>query len=327
MDRFDNVRVFAKVAEIGSFAGAAARLNISPSMVSQHVKDLEERLGVRLLNRTTRKVGLTEIGREYYERCTQILAELDEADRIASALQLTPRGRLRVFCDTNIVRFIAPIVVRFLGDFREAAIDLRTGRMTDLVEEGFDLAIRAVVPPDSSLIVRRLAEWRHTLCCAPRYLETHSTPARLADLAAHNCLRYAYYPFGDEWHFTDRDGKSVAVRVSGNLVTSSAEVLRTGLLSGCGLALASPFIADAELRAGTLVSLLPEYRPVEFAINAIYPHRRYLAATVRTFIDMLVERFVEHQRWMDPPWLEGIASDERVIIASPAATVRGRTCS
>jgi DNA-binding transcriptional LysR family regulator len=199
MDRFDNIRAFIKVAEIGSFAGAATRLEISPSMVSQHVKDLEENLGVRLLNRTTRKVGLTEIGREYYERCAQILAELDEADRIASALQLTPRGRLRVFCDTNIARFIAPIVARFLQNFPEAAIDLRTGdRMTDLVEEGFDLAIRAVVPPDSSLIVRRLAEWHHTLCCAPRYLENHPAPARLADLATHNCLRYAYYPFGDE---------------------------------------------------------------------------------------------------------------------------------
>src|ERR1700733_8656374 len=114
MDRFGNMRVFAKVAEIGSFAGAAARLDISPSMVSQHVKDLEESLGVRLLNRTTRKVGLTEIGREYYERCTQILAELDEADRIASALQATPRGRLRIFCDANLGGLIGPVVGRCL---------------------------------------------------------------------------------------------------------------------------------------------------------------------------------------------------------------------
>ena len=301
MDRFDNMRVFAKIAEIGSFAGAAARLDISPSMASQHVKVLEESLGVRLLNRTTRKVSLTEIGREYYERCAQILVEVDEADRIASALQSTPRGRLRIFCDTNIARFIAPVVTSFLARFQEATIDLRTGdRMTDLVEEGYDLAIRAVVPPDSSLIVRRLADWRHTLCCAPHYLESHPAPAHLADLATHNCLRYAYYPFGDEWHFTDPDGKPAAVRVSGNLVTSSAEVFRTVLLSGGCLALAAPFIVEEELRAGALISLLPEYRPVEFAINAIYPHRRYLSATVRTFIDMSVERFDEHRRWIGP---------------------------
>jgi len=230
MDRFDNLRVFAKVAEIGSFAGAAARLGISPSMVSQHVKELEERLGARLLNRTTRKVGLTEIGRDYHERCAQILAELDEADRIASALQLMPRGRLRVHCNTGIASFIAPIVARFLASYPEAAIDLRIGdQMIDIVEEGFDLAIRAVVPPDSSLIVRRLAEWRHTLCCAPRYLETHPAPASLADLAHHNCLRFASYPFGDEWHFTDSNGKPATIRVSGNLVTSRPRRPHRGL--------------------------------------------------------------------------------------------------
>ena len=313
MDRFDNMRVFAKVAEIGSFAGAAARLDISASMVSQHVKELEEKLGVRLLNRTTRKVGLTEIGRDYYERCTQILAELDEADRIASALQLTPRGRLRIYCDTNIARFIAPVVASFLEKFTEAAIDLRTGdRLVDLVEEGFDLAVRAIVPPDSSLIVRPLARWHHTLCCAPGYLDNNPRPTRLADLANHNCLRYAYYPFGDEWHFTDRDGKPASVRVSGNLVTSSAEVFRTVILSGGGIALVAPFIAEEELRAGTLISLLPEYRPVDFAINAIYPHRRHLAATVRTFLDMSVERFLQHPHWMDP-----VASTEA------SATTRG----
>ena len=301
MDRFENMRVFAKIAEIGNFAAAAARLDMSPSMASQHVKVLEERLGVRLFNRTTRKVSLTEIGREYFERCTQILVEVDEADRVASALQSTPHGRLRVFCDTNIARFIAPVVTRFLEDFQQAAIDLRTGdRMTDLVEEGFDLAFRAVVPPASSLIVRQLAEWHHTLCCTPRYLENHPAPDQLADLAKHNCLRYAYYPFGDEWHFTESDGKTAAVRVTGNLVTSSAEVFRTVLLSGGGLALAAPFIVEEELRAGRLVSLLPDHRPVKFAINAIYPHRRHLAATVRTFIDMSVERFADHQRWIEP---------------------------
>jgi DNA-binding transcriptional LysR family regulator len=301
MDRFDSMRVFAKVAEIGSFAGAAARLDMSPSMASQHVKDLEERLGARLLNRTTRKVGLTEIGRDYYERCAQILAEVDEADRIAGALQLVPRGRLRVHCNTGIASFIAPTVARFLETYPEAAIDLRLGdQNVDIVDEGFDLAIRAVVPPDSSLIVRRLAEWRHTLCCAPRYLETHPAPSSLADLAAHNCLRYAYYPFGDDWHFTDRDGKAATIRVSGNLVTSSVDVFRLMLLDGGGIALAAAFIAENDFRTGALVPLLPQYRPVAFAINAIYPHRRHLAATVRRFIDMLVERFVEYQRWTDP---------------------------
>src|SRR5580692_11368063 len=182
MDRLDNMRVFAKVAEIGSFAGAAVRLDISPSMVSQHVKDLEESLGVRLLNRTTRKVGLTEIGREYYERCTQILAELDEADRIAGALQLTPRGRLRVHCHSSIVRFVAPIAAAYLRDNPEVWLDMRMGeQLVDLLEEDFDLAIRTYMPPDSSLTVRRLAGWKHVLCCAPSYLERHPAPRTPAD--------------------------------------------------------------------------------------------------------------------------------------------------
>jgi DNA-binding transcriptional LysR family regulator len=301
MDRMASLTAFVRVVDSGGFTEAAKRLNLSPTMVSNHVKALENALGVRLLNRTTRKMSLTEIGLEYYERCTQVLSELDEADRIASALQRTPRGRLRVYCETHIARFIAPSVARFLADFPEVAIDLRTGeRMIDLVEEGFDLGIRAVPPPDSSLIVRRLAGWRHILCCAPRYLETHSAPTRLADLAAHNCLRYMYYQFGDEWRFIDRDGKPAAIRVSGNLVTSSAVILRTVALSGGGLVLTAPFTVEADLKAGALVPLLPEFRPVEFAINAVYPHRRHLAATVRSFIDMLVEWFVAHRHLVDP---------------------------
>jgi len=141
MDRFENLRVFAKVVESGGFAAAATRLGISASMVSQHVKTLEERLGARLLNRTTRRVNLTEIGREYYERCSQILHELAEADEVASALQVTPRGRLRVYCHQGLSRFIAPLVTGFLGDYPEVSIDLLTGdAMIDLVQEGFDLA-------------------------------------------------------------------------------------------------------------------------------------------------------------------------------------------
>ncbi|HZT90141.1 MAG TPA: LysR family transcriptional regulator [Stellaceae bacterium] len=300
MDRLTSLAVFARVVDSGGFSAAAQRLGMSPTMVSNHVQALENRLGVRLLNRTTRKVSVTEIGREYYERCIQILAELDEADRIAGSLQLTPRGRLRVHCDTHIVRFIAPLLPGFLADFPDAAIDLRIGeRMPDLVEDGFDLAIRPTPPPDSSLIVRRLSSWRHILCCAPQYLESHPAPARPADLTAHNCLRYAYYPYGDEWHFVAADGRPETVRVSGNLVTTSAEALRAVARAGGGLFLAPSFLIADDLRAGAVVRLLPSYRLPEFAINAIYPHRRHLPAKVRVFIDRLAERFAEHRRRME----------------------------
>jgi DNA-binding transcriptional LysR family regulator len=164
MDRLTSLTVFARVVESGGFAAAARRLNMSPAMVTSHVRALEPRLGARLLNRTTRKTGLAEIGRAYYERCVQVLADLEEADRIAGALHATPRGTLRLHAGTHIARFIAPAVAAYLRLYPQASVDLAIGgRMVDLVEEGFDLAIRPTPPPDSSLIVRRLATWRHAL--------------------------------------------------------------------------------------------------------------------------------------------------------------------
>jgi DNA-binding transcriptional LysR family regulator len=290
------------VVDCSGFSAAARRLNMSTTMVSNHVQSLEDRLGVRLLNRTTRKVSLTEVGKAYYQRCTQILAELEEADQVASALQLTPRGTLRLYTGTHIVRFIAPVVAEFLTRYPQASMDLTIGeRMVDLVEEGFDLAIRPTPPPDSSLIVRRLATWRHVLCCSAEYLETHEMPRRPEDLVRHNCLRYAFYPFGDEWRFVGPVNKPVSVRVAGNLLTNSAETLRLVALAGQGLFLAPSFVAAEDLRAGRLVRLLEDHHPVEFAINAIYPHRHHLSTKVRSFIDLVADRFAEYQKSMDPP--------------------------
>ena len=301
MDRLASLTAFVRVVENGGFTAAARRLNLSPTMISNHVQALENQLGVRLLNRTTRKVNLTDIGREYYERCTQILAEIEEADLAASALQTAPRGQLRVHCHTVLVRFIAPLVAAYVQDNPEVSIDLQMGdRMVDLLGEGFDLAIRTYLPPDSSLVVRRLAGWRHVLCCAPAYLERHPPPRSPADLVGHNCIRYAFYAFGDEWHFIDPAGKPVAVRVAGNLVTSSAHVMRAVALAGGGVLLAAPYVLYEELAAGSLIRLLPEYQGVEFSIAAVYPHRRHLAAKVRVFIDRLVALFAGQHHWLTP---------------------------
>lgn len=293
-----SLTAFVHVVENRGFSAAARRLNLSPTMVSNHVQALENELGVRLLDRTTRRVSLTDIGREYYERCSQILTELGEADRAASAQQVTPRGQLRVYCQMSISRFIAPVVTAYLRDNPEVSIDLRVGdQMIDLQEEGFDLTIRAYWPPDSNLMVRRLTGWRHVLCCAPAYLETHSAPRSPADLASHNCLRYAFYPFGDDWHFIDPAGKPVVVRVAGNLTTTSTVMLRAAALAGSGVLLTAPFAFHEELADGSLVRLLPDHQTVEFPIAALYPHRRHLTATVRVFIDRLVTLFAGQ------PWL------------------------
>jgi DNA-binding transcriptional LysR family regulator len=191
-------------------------------------------------------------------------------------------------------------VVAYLRDYPEVSVDLRRGdQMIDLLEEGFDLAIRPYVPPDSSLMVRRLADWRHVLCCSPSYLETHPAPASPADLSAHNCIRFAFYPFGDEWRFTNPDGGPLAVRVTGNLVASDLELVRLAVTAGLGVALVAPFNIHDELRAGSVVPLLRNYRTPELSIAVLYPHRRHLAAKVRIFIDALAQAFAGRD-WLDP---------------------------
>jgi DNA-binding transcriptional LysR family regulator len=301
MDRFAGITAFVRVADRGGFTAAARCLNVSTTTVSEHVQALEDALGVRLLNRTSRRVSLTEIGGEYYERCSQILHDLEEADELASALQATPRGRLRVYCHQGIGRFIEPVVTGFLRRYPEVSIDLRTGdALIDLVEERFDLAVMPVAPPDSTLVKRRLAGWRYALCCAPCYLEKHPAPRSPADLQEHNCLLYAYSIFGNQAHFLDADGNPIVVSVSGSLVTTSIAALRGAAVSGVGLWMSPPYIVSDLLASGALVPLLVDYGRPELEIVALYPHRRYLTAKVRVFIDMLVGRFADERYWLDP---------------------------
>jgi len=301
VDRLTSLTAFVQVADSGGFSAAGRRLNMSTTMVSNHVQALEDRLGARLLNRTTRKVGLTEVGKAYYDRCTQILAELEQADDIASASQSTPRGTLRIYTSTHMVPFIAPAVSEFLASYSEVKIDLAMGeRAVDLIDEGYDVSIQLVPPPDSSLIARSLATWRHVLCCSPSYLEKHGQPQQFSDLLQHNCVRHVLYPFEDGWHFVDRKGAPAVARISGNLVTNSGEALRLAALNGVGISLAAGFLVADDLKAGRLVRLLPDYRPVELAVNAVYPHRHHLSAKVRRFIDLLVDSSAKQQKLINP---------------------------
>ena len=301
MDRLTSLTAFVRVVDSGGFSAAGRRLNMSTTMVSNHVQALEERLCARLLHRTTRKVSLTEVGRAYYDRATQSLADIAQADDIAGALQSTPRGTLRIYTATHIVPFVAPVVAEFLKSYPDVKIDLNMGeRVIDIIDEGFDVAIRLTPPPDSSLIVRSLATWRHVLCCSPFYLEEHGRLQQLSELSEHNCVRHVLYPFGDEWHFADRKGMPATVRVSGNLITNSGETLRSAALEGIGVSLAAGFLVHDDLEEGRLVRLLPEYRPVELSMNAVYPHRHHLSAKVRTFIDMLAHHSAEQQKLINP---------------------------
>jgi len=294
MDRFASIATFVGVAESGGFSAAARRLRISPPMVSSHVQTLEEALGVRLFNRTTRHVSLTEIGREYYERCSRILHELDEADTAAKALQSTPRGHLRAFCHQALAVMVAPVMANLLERYPEISVDMRTGDlMMDMVQEGFDLAITHQRPTDVTLVQRRLATWHLMPYCAPGFLEKHGAPQRPSDLAALNCLQYAHAAFGDAWSFADGAGHRETVRVNSTLVTTSLDVLRSAAIGGLGVWLMVPFAVADLVAAGALVPLLPGYKGPEVEVLALYPHRRHMAAKLRALMDVLVAEFAK----------------------------------
>jgi DNA-binding transcriptional LysR family regulator len=259
LDRFTGMAVFAKVVESASFAAAARHFDMSPAMVSKHVRTLEERLGVRLLNRTTRHVSATEVGQNYYERCLRILGELEDAERAAGDLQAAPRGLLRV---TTSVSFgahqLAPAIADYLVAYPDVAIDLSLhDNYVDLLEERIDLAIRLGQLSDSSLIAKKLYAVEMILCASPTYLAAHGTPQKPRDLVEHSCLIYTYAA-PRAWTFTDqKNGEEEVVRISGRLMANSGDALLAFALKDTGVVLGPDYLVADELRAGRLIRLLP----------------------------------------------------------------------
>jgi len=291
MDRITSMVAFVKVVDSGGFSAAARRLDGSPTMMSKHVQFLEDTLGVRLLNRSTRKISLTEVGKAYYERCTQILGEIDKADAYARSLQSTPQGFLRVNTSPALSVFIARTTARYAELYPEVSIKMTmTDRMIDMIEDGYDLAVRMHPVAESSLIVRRLTTYRLVLCGSPGYFARHGTPKVLAELERHNCLIYSYSPFGHEWRL---GGKAAAqsVHVSGRFESNSGYALRLAALSGLGIVTAPHFLVADDLKSGRLVEILQEFPAPELAINIIYPHRQHLSTKVRAFVDIAVKQF------------------------------------
>jgi DNA-binding transcriptional LysR family regulator len=293
MDRFTGLAVFAKVVEGASFAAAGRHFGISPAMVTKHVQTLEERLGVRLLNRTTHRVSATEVGKSYYEHCLRILAELEEADGTARDLQTAPRGLLKVTAPVSFgTRQLAPEIAEYLESYPGVSIDLSLeNSYVDLLEKRFDLAIRLGHLPSSSLIARKLGEVETILCASPGYLQKHDAPQTPGDLDKHNCLLYTNGVPQSVWTLVDQSGRQADIRVSGRFLTNGADAICTLALKNAGVALVPDFLVADDLTAGRLVRLLPEYATQATPIYAVYPHSRYLSAKARTFIDFLALRF------------------------------------
>ena len=300
MNRLSVIESFVKVAELHSFSQAAARLNTSKSVVSRHVAALEAQLGLRLFHRTTRSLTLTEAGRGYFERVSQILLDLQDADQAVSHLQMTPRGRLKVSAPMSFgFLHLAPALADFLGEYPELEVDVTmSDRFVDLVEEGFDLAVRIGALADSSLIAKRIAPIRRVICASPRYLAAHGTPDVPQDLRAHQCLCNSNQPGGGhEWRFTMPDGKSATVQVKGRLALNNGDALRVAALNDLGLVDIPTFIVGGDLKAGTLVSVLDAHVPQSLALHAVYSHARHLSPKVRAFIDFLASRFGPRPYW------------------------------
>jgi DNA-binding transcriptional LysR family regulator len=293
MDRLTSMAVFRQAVDLGSFAAAARHFGMSPEMAGNHVRALEARLGVRLLNRSTRRLHLTEAGGLYYERCRRIIAELEVAEAEASALNEAPRGRLRIAVPITFgVQQVAPAVIEYAARFPEVTFDVAVSdRFAHLIEEGFDLAIRIGELPDSDLISRRLASASLVVCAAPSYLERAGHPQTPADLGAHACLIYAETEEPDVWQFVAPDGGTVAVHVQGPLTATNPEFVHTLGLAGLGVLRGPSFSFKDDIAAGRLVPLLTGWRSTrELAIHALYPHRTLVSAKVRGFVDLLAER-------------------------------------
>lgn len=291
MDRLQGMAVFARVAELGSFSLAARQLGLSKSMVSKHVTALEERLGVRLLNRTTRRLALTEAGAVYRDHCARVVQDVDEADLAASQHSEAPRGRLRISAPMSFGFLqLGPLLPEFMALYPALEVELiLDDRVVDLLEEGVDVAVRIGQLADSSLIARRLASAR-TLCVAgPAYLARAGRPQAPADLGRHNCLRYSYRRQPDDWSFA-RGGEQVRVRVRGNLQANNGDVLRAAARGGVGIVCLPDFLLGEDLGTGALVHLLSDWEAPEVPIHAVFPSQRHPSAKLRAFIDFLVRR-------------------------------------
>ncbi len=294
----DVLQVFVRIAETGSFSAAARDLGLSKSASSKKLAALEDRLGARLFNRTTRRLSLTEAGSDFLERAQRILAELEEAEQAAGRLTDEPRGILRVNAPMSFgIRHVAPALADFMTRYPELAVTLDLDdRRVSLIEEGYDVAVRIADLPDSSLVARKLAPARRVVCASPAYWAERGVPTHPRELANHNCLIYAYLPAQNDWRFRGPGGP-LTVRVAGNLKANNGDVLREAALAGLGVCLAPTFLVGDDLRAGRLATVLDAFVDDSLAVYAVYPHRRHLSAKVRAFVDFLAGRFGPRPYW------------------------------
>lgn len=298
MDALADVAVFVRVVERGSFTLAADELELSRAVVSKYVSRLEERLGARLLHRTTRRLSLTEAGAALFEASRGALERIVEAEDAIAQLQSKPRGRLKVSAPMSFgILHLGPAIAQFAREHPGITLDMRLDdRFVNLVEDGIDVAVRIGALTDSSLVARRLATTRVVACAAPSYLAEHGEPETPEDLAAHDCLIYSYLASGNIWRFTAPDGREIPVAVNGSFRINNGIVLGEAAIAGHGILVTPSFYVAPQLRDGRLKRILADYRLPELPIHAVYPARA-VPPKVRVFIDFFAARFGRKPDW------------------------------
>jgi DNA-binding transcriptional LysR family regulator len=303
MDRLQSMRVFAKVVEQGSFARAAQALDISNAVVTRHVADLEEHLGTRLLNRTTRRLSLTETGHAYLERVLQILLEIDDAEAIASSQSKKPSGTLRIYSHLGFGQLqLAQLLPSYASQYPDVMLDATlSDRTVDLVEDSFDLGIFINLQKfDGGMIARQLGMSEVLLCASPQYVKQHGAPRTLGEISRHACLNFSYEQLRHYWPIRGTDGETVNIPITGKVTSNNGDLLRHCALAGMGIVIRPSFALGDDLAAGRLVRLLPDHHLGQLSVVMVYPSRRLLSAKVRSFVDFISKEFPRPE---SDPWL------------------------
>ncbi len=299
MDQQGEMAVFVRVVEHESFSSAARALKLTPSAVSKLIGRLEDRLGARLLNRTTRRLSMTEEGHAFYQRCVPILSAIDEAEMAVTELHAEPRGLLKVNASTAFGQFhIQPLIPQFLERHPDLRIQLTlSDSLVNLVEEEVDVAIRIADMPDSTLIAKKLSAVRRTVAAAPSYIEKFGIPKSPEDLKNHNCLTLSFETSLNQWEFKGSDGPK-RIRVSGSFETNNAAALYEAGLAGLGLFRAANFVVGSDFKEGRLIPVLEDYEMInQVNIYAVYPHSKHLSPKVRAFVDLMIDAFTPIPSW------------------------------
>lgn len=299
MLKTEEIQAFTQIVDSATITAAAERLGLAKSAVSRRLAELEDQLGVELFHRSTRKLSLTDSGRALYERCVRILDDLEEAEHAVSQSHHELSGQLRVAAPLSFgIMHLGPAVIEFQQQHPHVDFDIDfNDREIDLIQEGYDVGIRIAKLKDSSLIARKLATVSTVVCASPQYLQQHGEPTTLEQLSKHRCLTYSYLDHPELWHFIDRNGEPVTVKVTKAIQANNGNFSRDAAISGLGIVRQPTFIAYQAIMKGELIPILKDYHVAEINIYAIYPPTRHLSQRVRQFIDFLVERFAGNPYW------------------------------